>query len=191
MEYNDALNQNLETNDPCCVENKYSMFQQINYVQLFDRTYSNILTRSGEYLNLSNEGIQPNYMNGNYTLTTTTTKNDTLNIAQPGLYKITLFMDTGFELSPSASSKNGTMFTLQYSLIDSKGQVLMKLMHKGIMPDDPKQTLPIQLSTNFMWHTDESTHLRLKLCYFNFENSLVNELNAYNIILMVERMPSI
>ena len=50
-----------------------------SFVQLYERNYTNEITTTGTFLNLSNDGINPLYTSGGYSLSTGTVTNDTLN----------------------------------------------------------------------------------------------------------------
>lgn len=158
-----------------------------SFIQLYDRVYTNHLIKRGQYLNLSNQGIDPAYKNGLFTLTKTSVKNDTLNIFEPGIYRISVELDTSFDFA-DPPPRFGSVYTINYSLINDQGEYLTQMFFRGIVPRDATSTMPTTLNRNFLWEVKEPTYLRIRLCEFDFDLSLVRELYAYNIILYVEKI---
>ena len=162
--------------------------ENASYVQLHDRVYTNKLTELGQYLNLSDEGIDPAYVLGDYYLTTTNVKNDTLNIPDAGIYKISLSIDTCFMLGRTPPP-SGSLYTITYNLIDNNNAVISQLMDQKVIPIDTNMFLASVLSRSFLFEVADNFSMSVILYDFNFDLALMNQMEAYNIVFIVERMP--
>jgi hypothetical protein len=157
-----------------------------SFVQLFDRNYTNELT-SNAPLNLSNEGINPLYTTGGYTLATTTVVNDTLNLPGPGLYHIEISLRASFFL-PLSPPPFGSTYQILFNILNEADTPINDLVYNGIIPNDPNAVLETQLSIQFLYNTVSSTpSLRVVLSNFNFSLAFDNKLSVFDIILIVEK----
>lgn len=157
-----------------------------SFVQLFDRNFTNELT-SNTALNLSNEGINPLYTTGGYTLTTASVTNDTLNLPGPGLYDIVLSLRASF-LLPLEPPPFGSTYQILFSILNETNTNLYSLVYNGIIPNDPNAVLDTQLSVEFLNNTSSPTpNLKVVLSNFNFDVAFDNMLDVFDIILIVNQ----
>lgn len=162
---------------------------QQNFVQLFDRNYTNELTANGD-LNLSNEGINPLYTNGGYTLTTDTVTNDTLNLPGPGLYHIEISMRASF-LLPVSPPPFGSTYQILFNILNESDSSINNLVYNGIIPNDPNAVLDTQLSIQFLYNTTNlAPSLRILLSNFDFNLAFENKLSVFDIIVIVQKWES-
>lgn len=160
---------------------------QPSYVQLFDRNYTNELTSLGA-LNLSNDGINPVYSTAGYSLTTTTVKNDTLNLPGPGLYHIELSLRASFFL-PVSPPPFGSTYQILFNLLNEANSNVVDLVYNGIIPNDPNAILENQLSIQLLYNTAAlSPSLRVLLSNFNFNLAFENKLSVFDIIFIVQKI---
>lgn len=160
---------------------------QPSYVQLFDRNYTNELTSLGA-LNLSNDGINPVYSTAGYSLTTTTVKNDTLNLPGPGLYHIELSLRASFFL-PVSPPPFGSTYQILFNLLNEANSNVVDLVYNGIIPNDPNAILENQLSIQLLYNTAAlSPSLRVILSNFNFSLAFENKLSVFDIIFIVQKI---
>ncbi|WP_312048037.1 hypothetical protein [Anaerotignum sp.] len=165
---------------------EYSTVQP-SYVQLFDRNYTNELPSLGA-LNLSNDGINPVYSTAGYSLTTTTVKNDTLNLPGPGLYHIELSLRASFFL-PVSPPPFGSTYQILFNLLNETNSNIVDLVYNGIIPNDPNAILENQLSIQLLYNTAAlSPSLRVLLSNFNFNLAFENKLSVFDIILIVQKI---
>lgn len=158
-----------------------------SYVQLFDRNYTNDLTSTGA-LNLSDSGINPVYSTAGYSLTTTTIKNDTLNLPGPGLYHIELSLRASFLLSLS-QPPFGSTYQILFNMINEANNNVVDLNYDGIIPNDSNAILDTQLSIQLLYNTDAvSPSLRVLLSNFNFDLAFQNQLGVFDIIFIVQKI---
>lgn len=157
------------------------------FVQLFDRNFTNSLT-GNTVLNLSNEGINPVYTNGGYTLTTTSVTNDTLNLPGPGLYKIYISLRASFLQPIEPGDTFGLQYQTIFNLLDESNQIILPLSLNNIIPKDPNEVLDIQILNQFLYDaTGLAPQLKLVLSNFDFSLAFENKLNVYDIILIVQK----
>lgn len=158
-----------------------------SFVQLFDRNYTNELTENGN-LNLSNEGINPVYSTGEYTLSTTTVTNDTLNLPEPGLYHISISLRASFLQPVDPGDTFGTPFQILFSILNEDNANVSNLNYMGIISKDEDATIEAQLSTEFLYNaTGASPSLKIALSNFNFALAFEGKLSVFDIIFIVQK----
>lgn len=156
------------------------------FIQLYDRNYSNILKTTGQYLNLSDTGIDPMYMEGDFFLTTTTVKNDTLNIVEPGIYQFTINFEASFNLTEA--SQEGKLYDISFHVVDQNNLILDNLYYRQVIPEEKGKPLYHDLGRSFLWNSTANSKYRIRLCQFDFELAELKELYAYNIIFIVNKL---
>lgn len=157
-----------------------------NFVQLFDRNFTNDLTADGP-LNLSNEGINPLYTTGGYSLSTTTVTNDTLNLNGPGTYHIELSLRASF-LLPLTPPAFGSTYQILFNVLDESSSAINSLVYNGIIPNDSNAILDNALTIQFLWNTASlSPSLRVILSNFDFSLAFENSLGVFDIILIAQK----
>lgn len=158
-----------------------------SFVQLFDRNYTNELT-SNINLNLSNEGINPIYSTGEYTLTTTAITNDTLNLPEPGLYLISISLHASFLQPVNPGDTFGVGYQILFNILNENNSSIGNLSYMGIIPKDPNAVIETQLSTQFLYNVIGATpSLKILLSNFNFALAFENKLSVYDIIFIVQK----
>lgn len=157
-----------------------------NFVQLFDRNFTNELTANGP-LNLSNAGINPLYTTGEYSLSTTTVTNDTLNLDGPGTYHIEISLRASF-LLPLTPPAFGSTYQILFNILDESSSSINSLVYNGIIPNDPNAVLDNALTIQFLWNTSAvSPSLRIVLSNFDFNLAFQNTLSVFDIIFIVQK----
>lgn len=158
-----------------------------SFVQLFDRNYTNELTANGN-LNLSNEGINPIYSTGEYTLSTTTVTNDTLNLPEPGLYHISISLRASFFQPVDPGDTFGTPFQILFNILNESNANVSDLSYNGIISKDPDAVIEVQLSTEFLYNaTGPTPSLKIALSNFNFPLAFEGKLSVFDIIFIVQK----
>lgn len=159
-----------------------------SFVQLFDRNYTNELYNTDTNLNLSNEGIDPIFSTGEYTLTTTTVKNDTLNLPGPGLYHISISLSASFLQPNNPGDTFGKDYKIIFDILDKNNSIITQLHYVGIIPKDENAFIEAQLSTQFLYNAEGNTPtLKVALTNFNFNLAFLKELGVNDIIFIVQR----
>lgn len=182
--------------NPICTEQ--------SFIQLYDRTLVNELTESVRFLSLSNDKMNgqlskrgllasPNdqsFSTGGYTISTTTIKNDTLNLPGPGIYQISLRL-VNHALSNGYISFNGKCVPLTYSVIAGGNDYFT-------IPSCMVKTVDIgsDLMNDVLLYTlyrsyGDTPNLRIYLKEFPFEEVLNNKLIVDNMILVVQKLQSL
>lgn len=159
---------------------------QTSFVQLYDRNFTNELTASGP-LNLSNEGINPLYTTGGYTLATGTVTNDTLNLPGAGLYHLEISLRASF-LLPLNPPAFGSTYQILFNILNENSTSISNLVFNGIIPSDPNAVLDNQLGLQFLYYSaSPSPSLRVVLSNFDFSLAFDNQLSVFDIIMIVEK----
>lgn len=104
------------------------------YIQLNDQVDTNQVPSSGGNLNLSISGITPDYATSGFSLTTTSSTNDTLLIEEPGMYNIQISLI--FQFTIPANSVNGDGFTVLFDVNNTEGTTLQSIVYEGVIPND-------------------------------------------------------
>ncbi len=156
------------------------------WVQLFDRNYTNELTSSAP-LNLSNEGIKSDFTTGGFALSTNTVTNDTLTFPDTGHYFVTIQLRASF-LLPLSPPPVGSTYQILFSILDANNSTLNNLVFNGIIPNDPNAVLDETLSTSFVIY-DAAAPPQLKIVLSNFDFSLAfdNQLSVFDIIVVAQK----
>lgn len=156
------------------------------FVQLFDSSYTNILS-SHANLNLANGEIDPSYINGGFTLTTSTVTNDTLNLPGLGLYKIYVSLRTNFSLPSIPPPILGTDYQITFNLINRSNQILLPLTVFDAFYS--KTTLNNHIVNQILYNaTEANPQLKITLNNFNFLQTSDGLLRVYEIILIVQKI---
>ncbi|MGG5461007.1 hypothetical protein [Clostridium sp. B9] len=157
-----------------------------SFVQLFDRNYTNELTANSP-LNLSNEGINPIFTTGEYSLETTQVTNDTLKFPETGLYHIEISLRASFLLS-NPPPAFGSVYQILFNIMDTNNTNLSSMVYNGIIPNDPNAVLENTLTTEFLLNvTDINVGLRILLGNFNFALAFENKLSVFDIIVIAQK----
>lgn len=159
----------------------------VTWVQLFDRNFTNTLT-STQLLNLSNQGINPNFTTGGFSLATSSITNDTLVFPGPGNYFVTIQLRASF-LLPASAPTPGSVYQILFNILDGNtNSTLNSLVFNGIIPGDPNAVLDNSLSTAFVIHNDtDPPRLQIALSNFNFNVAFDNQLSVFDIIIVVQK----
>lgn len=156
------------------------------YVQLYDQNFINLLMTNNSFLNLSNEGILPPFTSGGFTLTSTQAMNDTLCIMKPGIYEVSLSIETSFALADPPPLP-GIQYIIQFDLVNGMNMPLTTLTDYGNVPDNPVATINANLNRTFLINAPcGGESLRLRLTQFLFSIALNQTLMVPNLALVVE-----
>lgn len=181
-------NNSLKCND-CCFNNDCNRCKGNNFIQLYDKTYTNVLKENGKYINLSDEGIDPDYRCGDYYLTRYKTKNDTLIIPKEGLYQFDFSFVTCFKFNEdTVLSSRGDLFGLDFSLLETTDEVMERFMAIGVVPNQAKVPIVDTYSRNFIYKVSKNTGFRLMLNQFDFSSAEMGELYVFNIVIIVRKI---
>ncbi|WP_122639901.1 DNRLRE domain-containing protein [Romboutsia sp. Marseille-P6047] len=158
-----------------------------SYIQLNDEDYTNNITSEGTNLTLSDTGIDPSYTNGGYSLTTTSTTNDTLIFEQPGMYNIYVNLVTSFATSSTVTT--GEEYTMLFQVQNISGTYNQYLLHEGVIPSGGASTsVSNQLSVNFLYNaTTANDGIIISLFGFDFELANPEILQVGQIIVIASR----
>lgn len=185
-----------------------------SFIQLYDKTLVNELTESQRFLSLANDKTKrdlyrnnvlsspdnQSFSTGGYTLSTTTIKNDTLNLPGPGVYQISLsFQNTA--LANELEYGIGTSIPFTYSVIYNGGSASVTvpsyMVPTATIPSDMVQTATIPSSLlnslivyNLNKSNEKNPSLRIYLEDFDFSKVLNNKLIVDNMILVVQKIQS-
>lgn len=160
-----------------------------SFVQLYDRNYTNEISTNGTALNLSDSGINSVYSTGEYTLSTTTVKNDTLNLPESGLYHIDVSLDTSF-LYALPAPEFGLSYQIIFTILDDSNFEITSLLYEGIVPKDADTAIAeVLLSRSVLFYTGSANPaLRIVLSNFSkFNYAYENKLSVQNLILTVQK----
>ena len=158
-----------------------------SYIQLNDQDYTNNITEEGTNLTLSDTGINPNYTNGGYSLTTTSVTNDTLVFEQPGMYNIYVNLITSFTISSTITTSQE--YTTLFQVQNISGTYNQYLLYEGIIPSDGGgSSISNQLSVNFLYNaTTPNDGIIISLFGFDFETADSETLQVGQIIVIASR----
>ena len=160
----------------------------LSFVQLYDRNYTNEITRNGTPLNLSDIGINPLYTTGEYSLSTTTVKNDTLHLPGPGIYHIDVSLDASFFFALPAPVF-GSSYQILFNVLNETDFVVTSLLYEGLVPSDADTALAETLLSRSLIYNTQAVNPTLKIILSNFNYSFAFEqkLGVSNLILMVQK----
>lgn len=161
---------------------------EATFVQLYDRNFTNELTELEQPLNLSNEGILPEYTTGGFTLTTDEVTNDTLNILEEGLYKFHIMLNASFLTPVTGAPPFGTPFSILISLVNQDDEIVKDIIFRGMIPNDPTALLETTMMSAFMENMEVPSSFKLVLREFNFAYAFQGTLSIESLVMMVEKM---
>lgn len=159
-----------------------------SFLQLYDRNYTNEVTALNTPLNLSNEGINPRYTTGGYSLTATTVKNDTLHLPEPGLYQISVSLTASF-LYANPAPAFGQSYQILFGLFNEADVQLVSLVYEGMVPQDADKAIAeTMLSKSFLYGTDAAAAaFKMRLLNFDFDLAFEKQLGVFDLILVVQK----
>ncbi len=160
-----------------------------SFVQLYDRNFTNELLANSTPLNLSDSGINPIFTTGDYSLSTVTVKNDTLNLPEPGIYHIDISLIASF-LYASPAPTFGSSYQIIFNVLDDTNFVVTSLVYEGIVPNDADEALAeVLLSRSvLMYAPSANPTLRVVLSNFSkFSYAFENTLNVASLNLTVQK----
>ena len=161
-----------------------------SWVQLYDRNYTNELTASGDYLNLSNEGVNSNYTTGGYLLTSThMTTNDTLVFPEPGTYLVQINMKTSFLYNNAPAPTAGNSYQILFNILDANDGTLGSMVYEGMIPNDYDTSLAETTMTSSLVVSDTVSAPAIKIALANFDFNLAfeNKLSVFSIVIQVQK----
>lgn len=158
-----------------------------SFVQLYDRNYTNELTANDTFLNLSDIGINSDYSTGDYSLSTSTVKNDTLNLPGPGIYHIDISLRASFVYADPMPTM-GLSYQIIFNLLDPSDITIASLPYMGIIPSDG-MVAEVLLSRSVLYYSNAAApSLRIMLSNFNhFDYAFENMLSAESLSLVVQK----
>lgn len=124
------------------------------FAQLNDQTYTNIIATTGGYLNLSNSGLDNNYVTTGFTLSSINTTNDTLVFQVTGMYLITVSLIALFSMPTSAV--NGDEFTILFTVQNTAGTYTQNLLISEVVPIN-SQGLNVNYQKNVSFYYNVTT----------------------------------
>ena len=159
-----------------------------SWIQLYDKTFTNECTENG-YLNLSNEGIDPNYTTGGYRLETKTVTNDTLVFPEPGHYLVLIHFDASF-FQTTTNPSPGASYQIFFSVLDQRtNQPLTDINYVGLLPLDTVSLCSATLTSNLMvYNPNEAPKIGIFLHHFPFNYASENRLNIENLKIHVQKL---
>lgn len=179
---------NYGCND-CCFNDDCIRCKNNNFIQLYDRSYTNVIRENDKFMNLSDEGINPDYRCGDYYLSKYKTKNDTLIIPKEGLYQIDFSFVTCFKFNEeTVKTSRGDSFGLDFSLIETTGKVMERFLDTGVVPNQAEVPIIGKYSRNFMYKVPKNTGFRLKLNQFDFNAADMGSLYVFSIVFIVRKI---
>lgn len=158
-----------------------------SWVQLYDRNYTNELTANGQFLNLSNEGINSNFTTGGYTLFSTTTTNSIMEFPSPGHYLVQINMKTSFLNSEVAPY--GTPYQIIFNIFDYASNVGSMAL-SGVIASDPNAIMQDTFTSSLIvYNPTDAPRLRINLSNFNsFSYAYEGILSVYDIAIQVQKL---
>lgn len=160
------------------------------FIQLNDQNFTNQISPSGGFIDLSNSGINSSYATSGFSLTTTNVTNDTLVLQNPGMYLVSVTFGWGFTMP--ASAVDGDLYTADFIIQNLAGTDLQDIISNGIVGVGSQSTLVAhQVTITFMYSTTISNDaLQLLLAFFDFSNTTANptSISVSNIIFDVLRI---
>lgn len=159
-----------------------------SFVQLYDRNYTNEITANSTPLNLSNEGINPLYTTGEYSLSTATVKNDTLNLPEPGIYHIDVSLNASF-LYTTPVPEFGSSYQIIFIVTNETDYTITSMIYEGIVPKDADTSISeVLLSRSFLYNTQSNKPtLKIFLSNFNFNIAYENKLSTESVNLTIQK----
>lgn len=174
------------------------------FIQLYDKTLVNELTDSVRFLRLSNDKMNlelsksnillsttnQSFSTGGYTISTTTIKNDTLNLPGPGTYQISLRLISKGLADPNINYM-GAYPPITYSVLFEDQD--FAVTPSGMVPtsDLPSILLNDVLLYTLYRGTNTYPSMRIYLQEFDFNKVLNNKLIVDNMILVVQKIQNL
>lgn len=160
-----------------------------NFIQLYDFSYQNILTPDNDFANLSNEGINPTFTSGGFSLSTRNAENDTLHFDHAGLYQLSLCFNIHFESPPPFDE--AVPYRISFKIVDNNSSDLLRLVYCGANPSQPHylNTQEMTLSANLtIYVPDPDYGISLQLDSFNFTHTKDDKLIIDKLILVAKEI---
>lgn len=159
-----------------------------SWVQLYDRNYTNTLL-ANDYLNLSNEGINPLYTTGGYTLETTTRTNDTLVFPEPGKYLVQIGLNTSFLFNNAPNPTVGDTYQILFTVLNGSNSQIASLVYVGTVPASYNTAVEQTMLHTSLVVVNMTTapKIRLSLSNFNFSIAFGSELSVNDIMIQVQK----
>lgn len=192
------ITETLPSSCESCLYPDYPICIYQRLIQLYDTNLINELTDTKRFLTLIDcdpyrDGVNNSFSTGGYTITSTTIKNDTLNLPGPGIYRISSsfisrFAPNDFIITP------GSSVILEYSVIGREKDTvsITKALTVNIANTCTTNAIRYaQAITNIevLYKTNEpKPSLRIFLSDFNFNASLNNKVTVSNMSLAVQKL---
>ncbi|MPN24322.1 hypothetical protein SDC9_171719 [bioreactor metagenome] len=137
---------------------------------------------------MSNIGINPLYTTGDYSLSTSNVKNDTLNLPGSGIYHIDISLIPSFVYA-SPPPSFGSSYQILLNVVDEANSIITSLVYEGIIPNDADTSAAeVLLSKAFIYNTKSTNPgVKIILSQFNYAYAFENQLAIESLILVVQK----
>lgn len=187
-----------------CMSHNYPIGTKQSLIQLYDSSLINELTKAKRFLTLANsdpnastltngDEFNNSFSTGDYTISTTTIKNDTLNLPGPGIYHISSYFETranrGLIQQVPGDSTN-LVYTVQTP--EGGGNVhytayTATLAYVGYAEDGIDNAIISNI--NFLYEAQElKPKISIYLRDFDFNRTIDHKVTVSNLNLIVQKL---